>query len=136
MTMTDSAPTDVESLVAAARAAVPVLAANAGRADRDRRLPAESIAALRDAGAFALATPARFGGPDADLPTTARVISELGRGCLLDLNGASRFAVDNPLQRFWRDLHVGSRHVQFNPYLAPECHAGALAATEQAQETR
>ena len=81
MTMTDVRPTDVEDLVAAARSAVPVLAANAGRAERDRRLPAESTAALRNAGAFALATPARFGGLDADLPTTARVISELGRGC-------------------------------------------------------
>ncbi|GAA1208379.1 acyl-CoA dehydrogenase family protein [Pseudonocardia alaniniphila] len=81
MTTTDVRPTDVETLMAAARSAVPVLAANAGRAERDRRLPAESTAALRDAGAFALATPTRFGGLDADLPTTVRVISELGRGC-------------------------------------------------------
>jgi alkylation response protein AidB-like acyl-CoA dehydrogenase len=81
MTMTDARPTDVETLMGSARAAVPVLAANAGRADRDRRLPAQSTAVLRDAGAFALATPARFGGLDPDLPTTVRVISELGRGC-------------------------------------------------------
>jgi alkylation response protein AidB-like acyl-CoA dehydrogenase len=81
MTTTAVRPADIEDVIAAARSAVPVLAANAGRADRDRRLPAESIAVLRDAGAFALATPARFGGLDADLPTTARVISELGRGC-------------------------------------------------------
>jgi alkylation response protein AidB-like acyl-CoA dehydrogenase len=81
MTTTETRPTDVETLMAAARSAVPVLAANAGRADRNRRLPAESTAALRDAGAFALATPARFGGLDTDLPTTVRVISELGRGC-------------------------------------------------------
>jgi alkylation response protein AidB-like acyl-CoA dehydrogenase len=81
MTTTAVRPTDVEDLVATARSAVPVLAANADRAERDRRLPAESIAVLRGAGAFALATPARFGGLDADLPTTARVISELGRGC-------------------------------------------------------
>ncbi|WP_063129786.1 acyl-CoA dehydrogenase family protein [Nocardia fusca] len=81
MTTTEIQPADVENLVAAARSAVPVLAANAGRAERDRRLPAGSTAALRDAGAFALATPARFGGLDADLPTTVRVISELGRGC-------------------------------------------------------
>jgi alkylation response protein AidB-like acyl-CoA dehydrogenase len=81
MTTTDVRPTDVETLMAAARSAVPVLAANAGRAERDRRLPAESTAALRDAGAFALATPTRFGGLDADLLTAVRVISELGRGC-------------------------------------------------------
>jgi alkylation response protein AidB-like acyl-CoA dehydrogenase len=81
MSTTDIRPADVEDLVAAARSAVPALAANARRAERDRRLPAESIAVLRDTGAFALATPARFGGLDADLPTTVRVISELGRGC-------------------------------------------------------
>lgn len=81
MTTTDVRPAGVDDLMAAARAAVPVLAANAARADRDLRLPAESIAVLRDAGAFALSTPARFGGLEADLPTTVRVISELGRGC-------------------------------------------------------
>jgi hypothetical protein len=53
-----------------------------------------------------------------------------GVDLLLDLNGASSFALDNPLQRFWRDLHVGSRHVQFNPYLAVENHARQLADVE------
>jgi len=81
MTTTDTRPTDVEELLAAARSAVPVLAAQAARADHDGRLPAESITALRDSGAFALATPARFGGAEADLPTTVRVLSELGRAC-------------------------------------------------------
>lgn len=81
MTTTDTRSTDIEELLTAARSAIPVLATHAGRADHDRRLPAESITALRDAGAFALATPTRFGGLEADLPTTVRVISELGRGC-------------------------------------------------------
>jgi hypothetical protein len=45
----------------------------------------------------------------------------------------ARICEDAP-QRFWRDLHVGSR--RFNPYLALERHAGALATAEQAQETR
>ncbi|WP_345604077.1 acyl-CoA dehydrogenase family protein [Pseudonocardia adelaidensis] len=53
-----------------------------------------------------------------------------GVNLLLDLNGASSFAADNALQRFWRDLHVGSRHVQFNPYLALENHAKVLADAE------
>jgi alkylation response protein AidB-like acyl-CoA dehydrogenase len=53
-----------------------------------------------------------------------------GVNLLLDLGGASGFALDNPLQRFWRDLHVGSRHVQFNPYLALENHARQLADVE------
>ncbi len=55
-----------------------------------------------------------------------------GVNMLLDLNGASSFALDNPLQRFWRDLHAGSRHVQFNPYLALENHARQLADVEVA----
>jgi alkylation response protein AidB-like acyl-CoA dehydrogenase len=36
---------------------------------------------------------------------------------LLDLHGASGFADDNPLQRFWRDVAVGTRHP------APVLHA-------------
>ncbi|MFI5842505.1 acyl-CoA dehydrogenase family protein [Catenuloplanes sp. NPDC051500] len=32
---------------------------------------------------------------------------------LLDLHGSSGFSATNPLQRFWRDVSIGSRHVQF-----------------------
>ena len=81
MTTTDVRPPHAESLIAAARGAVPVLREHAGRAERDRRVPAESTAALRAAGAFGLATPARFGGAGAGLATSARVLCELGRGC-------------------------------------------------------
>jgi alkylation response protein AidB-like acyl-CoA dehydrogenase len=55
-----------------------------------------------------------------------------GVNLLLDLNGTAGFALDNPLQRFWRDLHVGSRHLQFNPYLALENHARQLADADTA----
>jgi alkylation response protein AidB-like acyl-CoA dehydrogenase len=41
---------------------------------------------------------------------------------LLDLHGSSAFALDNPLQRFWRDLNVGARHAQMSTYLATENH--------------
>jgi alkylation response protein AidB-like acyl-CoA dehydrogenase len=122
MTTTDTRPTDAENLMAAARAAVPVLAANAGRADRDRRLPAESIAVLRDAGAFALATPARFGGLDADLPTTVRVISELGRGCP---SSAWLVAVSAEAQAIFAPLASEELLAEF--YAAPDtrlCGAG------------
>jgi hypothetical protein len=43
-----------------------------------------------------------------------------GRGKLLDLSGLTGFALTNPLQRRWRDIAVGTRHPQFNPYLAEE----------------
>lgn len=45
---------------------------------------------------------------------------------MLDLHGASGFATTNVLQRFWRDVSVGSRHPHLNPYLAIEALGSAL----------
>ncbi|MFE1199524.1 acyl-CoA dehydrogenase family protein [Streptomyces olivaceoviridis] len=45
---------------------------------------------------------------------------------LLDLNGTAGFAESHPLQRYWRDMETGSRHVQFNPFLTREDY-GRLA---------
>ncbi|MFE2336563.1 acyl-CoA dehydrogenase family protein [Streptomyces coelicoflavus] len=39
---------------------------------------------------------------------------------LLDLHGFSTFALDNPLQRFWRDLNVGARHAQLSTCITTE----------------
>lgn len=39
---------------------------------------------------------------------------------MMDLHGASGFKTANALQRFWRDIAVGSRHPLLNPYLALE----------------
>jgi len=53
-------------------------------------------------------------------------LTEAARDCraavdrMLDLHGASGFQTANPLQRFWRDVAVGSRHPQLNGYLATE----------------
>ncbi|MET7990740.1 acyl-CoA dehydrogenase family protein [Amycolatopsis sp. NPDC005232] len=74
-------PETAEALVAKARAAVPVLAMHAAAAEEQCRISPESIEALREAGAFALTTPREFGGLGANLVTTVRVLSELGRGC-------------------------------------------------------
>ncbi|MCX4428526.1 acyl-CoA dehydrogenase family protein [Streptomyces mirabilis] len=49
---------------------------------------------------------------------------------LLDLGGASSFSRSHPLQRFWRDLEVGSRHARLNPYIAMEDYGRHLAAEE------
>ncbi|MBZ6285761.1 acyl-CoA dehydrogenase [Streptomyces olivaceus] len=46
---------------------------------------------------------------------------------LLDLGGAGGFRTANVLQRFWRDVSVGSRHPHLNPYLAVERYGSALA---------
>lgn len=45
---------------------------------------------------------------------------------LLDLHGASGFAGDNPLQRFWRDAEVGGRYAGLNPFITAEDHARLL----------
>lgn len=51
------------------------------------------------------------------------VLADAGRDCraaverMLDLRGASGFQTANTLQRFWRDVAVGSRHPHLNPYL-------------------
>jgi alkylation response protein AidB-like acyl-CoA dehydrogenase len=60
-------------------------------------------------------------------------MSEAGRDCraaverMLDLHGSSGFRTAQPLQRFWRDVAVGSRHPHLNPYLAMEGYGTAVA---------
>lgn len=50
----------------------------------------------------------------------------LGMNKLLDLGGASSFAYSSPLQRFWRDIEVGSRHAQLNNYIPREDYGRTL----------
>lgn len=52
----------------------------------------------------------------ADAARDSRAAVEL----MMDLHGASGFNTANALQRFWRDIAVGSRHPLMNPYLAVE----------------
>ncbi|WP_326836385.1 acyl-CoA dehydrogenase family protein [Amycolatopsis rhabdoformis] len=70
-----------QAVIDAARALVPVLAAEAGNVDRARRITEPSEAALRGTGLFRLGTPARFGGMAADVRTAVEVCVELARGC-------------------------------------------------------
>jgi alkylation response protein AidB-like acyl-CoA dehydrogenase len=62
-------------------------------------------------------------------------LSEAARDCraaverMLDLHGSSGFRTEQPLQRFWRDVAVGSRHPHLNAYLAMEGYGSALAVT-------
>jgi alkylation response protein AidB-like acyl-CoA dehydrogenase len=60
---------------------IDILAANAELTERQDRPAAESVKAARAGGAFALGTPRRFGGREADATTAARVLAELGRAC-------------------------------------------------------
>ena len=75
MTATD---TLVDPLATASRIG-PVLRRNAAQADRDGRLPAESMDALRKAGFFRLYVPRSLGGAELDPLTYAHVQEELAR---------------------------------------------------------
>ncbi|MFI6663154.1 acyl-CoA dehydrogenase family protein [Streptomyces sp. NPDC050523] len=49
---------------------------------------------------------------------------------LLDLHGTSGFNNDNPLQRFWRDVSVGTRHPHFSPYTTAEDYLDVLLGAQ------
>jgi 3-hydroxy-9,10-secoandrosta-1,3,5(10)-triene-9,17-dione monooxygenase len=68
-------------LVSAAGALVPLLSANAEKADASNRLPDEDITALREAGLLRLGTPRAFGGHEAGASAVTAIAAELGRGC-------------------------------------------------------
>jgi alkylation response protein AidB-like acyl-CoA dehydrogenase len=68
-----------EALVAAARALGPAIEAAAERIEHDRRLPAELVDALFDAGLFSMLLPASLGGAEVDIPTFARAVESLAR---------------------------------------------------------
>jgi alkylation response protein AidB-like acyl-CoA dehydrogenase len=63
-------------------------------------------------------------------------LADAGRDCraaldrMLDLHGSAGFAATNPLQRYWRDVAVGSRHPHLNPYLAVENYGRTVAGEE------
>ena len=65
--------------VAEARRIGPTLRGNAAQADRDGRLPASSLQALRDTGFFRLYVPRSLGGVEIDPVTYARAQEELAR---------------------------------------------------------
>ena len=70
--------TELLSRVAALR---PLLEHNADATDSLRRLPDNSVAALREAGLCRLMVPKRFGGFETSIHTYIEVMAELGRGC-------------------------------------------------------
>ncbi|MET7990755.1 hypothetical protein ABZU76_07570 [Amycolatopsis sp. NPDC005232] len=73
----------------------------------------------------------------ADGPRLRRALADAGQDCraavdrMLDLHGASGFVRSNVLQRFWRDVAVGSRHPHLHPYLAVENLGTALAGPSE-----
>ncbi|CAN7759199.1 acyl-CoA dehydrogenase family protein [Pseudorhodoferax sp. LjRoot39] len=82
--MTTQATTDFPAVtdpVAVARSLVPLLAANAAAAEKDRRASDESIRALREAGLLRMMFPRRAGGAGHKLITHVETVAELAKGC-------------------------------------------------------
>ncbi|QDN93393.1 acyl-CoA dehydrogenase family protein [Streptomyces sp. RLB3-6] len=78
---TDAARELRADLVERAAKLRPLLAGNADLTDRERRVPAENIDALAEAGLLSLMQPARYGGLQTDYRTLMEVSREVGRAC-------------------------------------------------------
>jgi indole-3-acetate monooxygenase len=68
-----------QDVLAAVRSLAPTIAARAAEGEAARRLPADLLAALRDAGCFRLSMPESHGGLGADLTTTLTLLEALAR---------------------------------------------------------
>jgi 3-hydroxy-9,10-secoandrosta-1,3,5(10)-triene-9,17-dione monooxygenase len=74
-------PTSAD-VIAQARALIPALAGRAAQAERERRLPKETIADMQAAGLFRVLQPRRWGGYEMDMGTCWEVQLALGEGCM------------------------------------------------------
>ncbi len=80
------------SLIDAAREIAPILRAHSDEAERERRLSAPVVAALRETGLMRMATPRSLGGLETDPVTRALVGEEVGRH-----DSAAAWTLENPL---------------------------------------
>lgn len=78
----DATAVAATDLVARARALVPLLREREDAAIRDRQVPAESIAAFKEAGLFKILQPRRFGGYEMSPAVYCEVAKILGEGCM------------------------------------------------------
>ncbi|WP_367325040.1 acyl-CoA dehydrogenase family protein [Streptomyces sp. HUAS ZL42] len=68
-----------DSVLGRIRAHLPEISARSAEAEAARAVPAEIIAALREAGVFRMALPRAWGGEQLDLVEAARVVQEISR---------------------------------------------------------
>jgi indole-3-acetate monooxygenase len=80
------------SLLETARRLAPIIRAHSDEAERERRLSAPVLAALRQTGLLRMATPRSLGGLEADPVTRALVGEEVGRH-----DSAAAWTLENPL---------------------------------------
>ncbi|MDP9791694.1 alkylation response protein AidB-like acyl-CoA dehydrogenase [Catenuloplanes nepalensis] len=125
----------VRNMFASGRKPFMTAYASMGESPGARHWLAEATHLIERAERTALAVAAASDGPEVPRSDLARLHMDeaaAARDCraavdlLLDLHGASGFGTANPLQRFWRDVAVGSRHPHLNPYLAVENLGKAL----------
>ncbi len=81
MSAMHSAEAEVLDPVAKARALRPLLQKHAARCEELGRITDEVLAALRQAGLFAITAPRRAGGPGARVITHIETVAELAQGC-------------------------------------------------------
>jgi alkylation response protein AidB-like acyl-CoA dehydrogenase len=67
------------TLIAAVREIAPIVRAESHEAERERRLSAPVLNALRETGLLRMTTPRSFGGLETDPVTRALVVEEMGR---------------------------------------------------------
>jgi 3-hydroxy-9,10-secoandrosta-1,3,5(10)-triene-9,17-dione monooxygenase len=107
----------------------PLLARNAARAERDRRLPAENVEALQAANLFKVMVPRRWGGYRAPLKTVLGAFAELARGCgssgwvTMIINGVNWWASSLPDR--------GQEEIFADTAVARVCAAGTPACKGQ-----
>nr|AFK79231.1 hypothetical protein [uncultured bacterium F41-01] len=65
-------PNDTESILAAAKALVPVIIESREEIERERRLPMRLVDALKEAGVFRMTTPLEWGRNRSDQPIAYR----------------------------------------------------------------
>jgi alkylation response protein AidB-like acyl-CoA dehydrogenase len=71
----------IDGLLERIAALRPILEKNAAQTEADRRVVDENIAALKEAGAFKIMVPKRYGGWQANIRTKLEVSREVAKGC-------------------------------------------------------
>ena len=71
----------IDGLLERISAIRPILEKNALQTETDRRVVEENIAVLKEAGAFKIMVPKRYGGWQADIRTQLDVSREVAKGC-------------------------------------------------------
>lgn len=72
---------DREAFKARVRAVIPAIASRAADTERERRIPAETMSDLRQAGFFKVVQPQLFGGYEQDFDLLAELIQDIGAAC-------------------------------------------------------